>query len=98
MITYPINNVQSVPDNQTGRILIISDAISLTPNMFYKYIKEGFVPVAVSVENDTASYEFCSYSTKIGDEETYTITAGSKTYTSAPVDGVPAWDIPYSAE
>ena len=90
MITYPNNNVQSVPDYQTGRIFVIADATALTPAVFYKFISEGFVPVATTVDDGVATNEFCAYSTVIEGAEAYTITVGEVTYTSA------GWDTPYA--
>ena len=97
MITYPNNNVQSVPDFQTGRLIFIKDATALTPHIFYDYVKEGFMPVGLTVADDTAKYSLCEYSTKYGDEETYTLKVGETTYTAAPTEDAPAWDINYAA-
>ncbi len=100
-MNYPIMNPETIADRTTGRILFIDKAEDLTPNKFYSYINEGFMPVGRTITSGTMKFALVEFSTAIGDEETYTLKVGSNTYTSAPteVDGVtvPAWDLPYSA-
>lgn len=103
-MSYPYTNQSieaSVPDTTVGRVLFIDDATALTPKKFYSYVKEGFMPMGRTIANDTCKYEMVEFSTKLGDDVTYTLKIGSKTYTAAPteVEGVaiPAWDLPYSA-
>lgn len=86
MITYPNNNVQSIGDQTSGRVVLIDNPTALTPRKLFSYIKEGFIPVAATVSSGVTSFAFCSFSGFPSEEaEEYTLTVGSTSYTATPV-------------
>ena len=82
-MSYPITNPNSVPAQDTGRILFIDDATAITPRKLLKYAEEGFAPVARTESSGTISFAFASYGE---DDGVYTLTIGEDSYTSSDID------------
>lgn len=91
MITYPDKPTNITPAHTTGRIVFVDDPTKFTPEKFFSYIIEGFVPMARAVTSGSMSYTLVEHSVEVGEGATYTVKIGNATFTSAD------WRTPFAA-